>query len=455
VTGGRLKLGYQIALKLLRAGAEVIVTSRKWSEALDRYHNEPDFDSWKDRLHVFQVNFDLLIIDELLPMLQSEIERVWPDGCVDIIVHNAAQTIFNVPEKIAASDSSPSSDSGDAAFLKEEKDTDQESPECEEAELLAKNETHEEPVDSPVIEQPLPEPQSPEQQLPDLQDADPVAAADVVPVEEGPSDLADEEVQVGDKRKRPGEGLFVPRKQRKLDRPPPPARGRYPPQSWAKNPFPEVDKYNRLLEHRETNTWTTPFGTVVPAEAKQVLIANAWAPFVLNQFLVPYLNKSAEQHGRKSFVIHVHAKEGHFGSHKTLCHTHTNMAKSGLCMMTRCLSSSYSTRWTRWNYQTALLEGEGYEKLPWSERFTDNLVQKGRQDKESQQHRTIPNISIHGVDPGWFSLDEYHLQLRKDKNLLFPPIDEIDAASRIVYPIFKNLDSFPGTWRHYIPLLDF
>lgn len=47
VIGGRLKLGYQVALKLLRCGANVAITSRKWTNAADRYLCEYDYDVWK------------------------------------------------------------------------------------------------------------------------------------------------------------------------------------------------------------------------------------------------------------------------------------------------------------------------------------------------------------------------------------------------------------------------
>jgi NAD(P)-dependent dehydrogenase (short-subunit alcohol dehydrogenase family) len=38
VTGGRIKIGYEIALKLLRDGAKVYVTSRFFNDTLLRYN---------------------------------------------------------------------------------------------------------------------------------------------------------------------------------------------------------------------------------------------------------------------------------------------------------------------------------------------------------------------------------------------------------------------------------
>ena len=99
VTGGRIKLGYQIALKLLRNGAEVMITSRYWENAEERYKTEFDYNEWSSRLHICRINFDLYKVDELLPFLNEEMNRVWPEGVyLDIVIHNAAQTISGVSD---------------------------------------------------------------------------------------------------------------------------------------------------------------------------------------------------------------------------------------------------------------------------------------------------------------------------------------------------------------------
>lgn len=43
VTGARIKIGYEIAVKLLRDGATVIATSRFWKNAVLRYQKEKDY----------------------------------------------------------------------------------------------------------------------------------------------------------------------------------------------------------------------------------------------------------------------------------------------------------------------------------------------------------------------------------------------------------------------------
>ena len=49
LTGGRVKIGYQAGIKLLRAGARLIVTTRFPRDSALRYAREPDFAEWRDR----------------------------------------------------------------------------------------------------------------------------------------------------------------------------------------------------------------------------------------------------------------------------------------------------------------------------------------------------------------------------------------------------------------------
>src|SRR5687767_7383892 len=53
LTGGRVKIGYQAGIKLLRSGAKLIVTTRFPRDSAARYAREPDFAVWGDRLQIF------------------------------------------------------------------------------------------------------------------------------------------------------------------------------------------------------------------------------------------------------------------------------------------------------------------------------------------------------------------------------------------------------------------
>jgi NAD(P)-dependent dehydrogenase (short-subunit alcohol dehydrogenase family) len=88
VTGGRVKIGFHTAVKLLRDGADVLVTTRFPHDAARRYAAVADFDDWSDRLHLH--GLDLLDL-EALEGLVTTVGRRW--DALDILVNNAAQTL--------------------------------------------------------------------------------------------------------------------------------------------------------------------------------------------------------------------------------------------------------------------------------------------------------------------------------------------------------------------------
>ncbi|MEU0557353.1 SDR family oxidoreductase [Dactylosporangium sp. NPDC006015] len=93
VTGGRIKIGYQTALKLLRDGADVIVTTRFPHDAARRFAAESDFADWRGRLRVHGVDF--LDLPAVVGLVDAVTEQ-W--GHLDILVNNAAQTISRPAE---------------------------------------------------------------------------------------------------------------------------------------------------------------------------------------------------------------------------------------------------------------------------------------------------------------------------------------------------------------------
>jgi NAD(P)-dependent dehydrogenase (short-subunit alcohol dehydrogenase family) len=93
LTGGRVKIGYQAGLKLLRCGAHVIVTTRFPRDSAKRYSQEPDFAEWGHRLEIFGLDLRHTPSVEAFcrQMLESR-ERL------DFIVNNACQTVRRPPE---------------------------------------------------------------------------------------------------------------------------------------------------------------------------------------------------------------------------------------------------------------------------------------------------------------------------------------------------------------------
>ena len=89
VTGGRIKIGYAICLRLLRQGARVIAVTRYPKSALEVYMKEPDYHEFADRLSI--IGFDLLRIDRISDLVSCIADI--SGGTVDILVNNAAQTV--------------------------------------------------------------------------------------------------------------------------------------------------------------------------------------------------------------------------------------------------------------------------------------------------------------------------------------------------------------------------
>ena len=118
VTGARVKIGFHITLKLLRAGATVIATSRFPVDMLDRFRAEKDSESWMPtaqsaaaaaaaatteegattgtagslRLHGFGLDLrDIGNLDRFVAFLGDRFGRL------DVIVNNACQTVRRPP----------------------------------------------------------------------------------------------------------------------------------------------------------------------------------------------------------------------------------------------------------------------------------------------------------------------------------------------------------------------
>ena len=93
LTGGRVKIGYQAGLKLLRCGAHLIVTTRFPRDCAARYSQEPDFKEWKDRLEIFGVDL------RHTPSVEAFChEMLASRKRLDFIVNNACQTVRRPPD---------------------------------------------------------------------------------------------------------------------------------------------------------------------------------------------------------------------------------------------------------------------------------------------------------------------------------------------------------------------
>ncbi|MCU1374561.1 MAG: oxidoreductase [Actinomycetia bacterium] len=93
LTGGRVKIGYQAGIKLLRAGAELIVTTRFPRDSAVRYAAEPDFDEWGHRLAIFGLDL------RHTPSVEAFCHHLLTTRSrLDFIVNNACQTVRRPPD---------------------------------------------------------------------------------------------------------------------------------------------------------------------------------------------------------------------------------------------------------------------------------------------------------------------------------------------------------------------
>ena len=168
----------------------------------------------------------------------------------------------------------------------------------------------------------------------------------------------------------------------------------------------ESNRYgdSKYVAEININSWQMTLNDLIQSEMEEVYRINAIAPCMIVQSLKPLMEKATES----PYIINVHAREGLMNVKKSKFHMHLNMAKSGLAMLTKCLISSKLTT--------------------------------------SNGHR----FRIHGTDPGWISVDEYY---ESNCPWKVPPLDEIDGAARILYPLFANLDTCSKTRRHFYTLI--
>ncbi|EDR21574.1 hypothetical protein EDI_284920 [Entamoeba dispar SAW760] len=173
----------------------------------------------------------------------------------------------------------------------------------------------------------------------------------------------------------------------------------------VKEEMKETNRYGdaKFVKETNINSWKMTIEDLNQKEMEEVIRINSIAPTLLTKMLIPLLKKSTII----PYIIFVHAREGVFQCHKTKYHIHTNMAKASLAMLTLCLCSS-------------------------------NIITENG----------LP-FSVHGCDPGWISVDEYY---ENDKPFEVAPLDEVDGASRVLYPLFKELRSESKTRRHYTNL---
>jgi NAD(P)-dependent dehydrogenase (short-subunit alcohol dehydrogenase family) len=92
VTGARVKIGYEASLKLLRAGARVLATTRFPNDAALRYAREADYASFAARLEIHGLDLrHTPSVEAFARFVSAHEERL------DFILQNACQTVRRPP----------------------------------------------------------------------------------------------------------------------------------------------------------------------------------------------------------------------------------------------------------------------------------------------------------------------------------------------------------------------
>ena len=278
LTGGRVKIGYQAGIKLLRAGARLIVTTRFPRDSAARYAAEPDFEEWGHRLHIY--GLDLRHTPSVEAFCREMLTRY---DRLDFIINNACQTVRRPPEFYAHMMDEETKALRDLAEPARR--------------LLGAYEGlrgyHLLPEGDPST-------------LPVRLDK---ATSDVAGLTHA---AALSQVPLLPEEREAQKGLF---------------------------PEGKLDQDLQQVDLRGRNSWRLLMAEVSSVELLEVQLVNAVAPFVLNARLKPLMLRTP---GRDKHIVNVSAVEGQFyRNFKTSRHPHTNMAKAALNMMTRTAATDY------------------------------------------------------------------------------------------------------------------
>nr|WP_221634480.1 SDR family NAD(P)-dependent oxidoreductase [Nocardioides luti] len=279
LTGGRAKIGMYIALRLLRDGAHLTITTRFPKDAVRRFSALEDSADWIDRLVV--VGIDLRDPTQVVSLA----DEVAAAGPLDILINNAAQTVRRSP--------------GSYSRLVEMESA---------------------PLPTGIA---LPEMIAFDR----ISDAHPAAIAgtlrrDAVAHHDGQSEAdavaAHNAATMTALALKAGSASLA-----------------------AHLDGTAVDAGGLLPDLQTENSWTQKVEDVDPLELLEVQLCNATAPFLLISRLRPAMRAAVQAGGgagggRVAHVVNVSAMEGQFSrQYKGPGHPHTNMAKASLNMLTR------------------------------------------------------------------------------------------------------------------------
>ena len=279
VTGGRIKIGYYIATKLLSYGCKVLITTRFPKDALLKFKEHPDYEKWEKNLIIYPVDFRLF---ESVAKFINFVNENFPH--LDILINNAAQTIRKT-----------------STFYKYLLPTELKELEKEDEKKIIK-------IDYMNIQ--------------NIQN-------EIKEENKTENNIINNEIQnnlisiINKKENEYSESLplSVIASQMKIMK--------------EKNQ-PIIDKIGNDGQPYDfsegKNSWNLEFDEIPFEEFIEVQRINAWVPYILCVKLKPLMLKSPFP---DKYIVNVTAVEGIFNHFKRTTHVHTNMAKAALNMFTR------------------------------------------------------------------------------------------------------------------------
>jgi NAD(P)-dependent dehydrogenase (short-subunit alcohol dehydrogenase family) len=282
LTGGRVKIGYQAGIKLLRCGAELIVATRFPRDAAARYAAEPDFHDWGDRLEVFGLDL------RHTPSVEAFCAHVSATRSrLDAIVNNACQTVRRP-----------------AAFYEHMMESETSALTTLSPDVLRLVGSYERLHGPGALAAP--------------------GVTDGVGAKSTTAGYADAKSHDAKRSAELSQTVLLPEDLPATD---------------SLFPAGQLDQDLQQVDLRGRNSWRLQLHEVSSVELLETQLVNAVAPFVLNARLKPLMEATPGDH---KHIVNVSAVEGQFyRPRKTTKHPHTNMAKAALNMMTRTSATDY------------------------------------------------------------------------------------------------------------------
>ena len=410
VTGARVKIGLQVCLKLLRAGCRVVATTRFPNGAVEAYRQQEDFGQWGDFLEVYGLDLrDVTGLEAFTRHLKQKYA-----GGIDILINNACQTI-----RRPAAYYTPLVEREQELWAKADATHKKALQGCCEFERIRRRLVHLQHGSSALhlegtrpVGRTLLEHDDSNQKMPAKEVNDEIQMVEMVQTVED----HEEEVQEVQTTPFESEGISHSAAMSQMVLLPEDA-------GVSDDVLPPgiTDINGHQLDLRTTNSWILKMEEVSTPEIMECMFVNAIAPFVLNARLKPLMAFPNDDSRPDRYIINVSAMEG------------------------KRLVSSFGLGCTKLpqSYTILLFLGKFYRyKMPHHPQTNMakaalNMLTRTSAEDLAKRHR----IFMNSIDTGWINDENPLAKASKiaETNLFQTPIDEIDAAARILDPVFAGV----------------